>query len=394
MRQLATIQKIKEISAIEGADKLELATVLGWQCVVEKGLYKVGDLVVYCEIDSVLPERPEFEWLRKGNFVDNKVVKGFRIKTRKFRGQFSQGLILPLSILNGKKYKEDVRENPVYNWKEGQAVDVLLDIVKFERPIPANLQGKVKGLFPTFIPKTDETRVQVLQALLTTYKDTECYITEKVDGTSCTMYYNNGVFGVCSRNLELAQDDRTYHESPALVKVGDKIYKANENGEAFGEPITELPNPTENVYWKMAREYDVENKLKTLGFNVAIQGEIFGNGIQKNPLKVPYQKYVLFNIFNIDKQEYLPMEDLLEFSRKVRFEVVPIINDNYKLSDNIQELVELSKGNSVINPERKREGIVIRPIESIVNAKWSSECQAGRISFKAINPEYLVANDE
>jgi len=139
MRKLASIQRIKNLEPIAGADAIEKATVLGWQLVVKKGEFAIGDLCVYCEIDSRLPDRPEFEFLK---------ARGMRIRTVRLRGQISQGICFPLSIL------------PVYtDVQEDTDVTELLDITKYEPPIPAQLAGVAKGLFPSFIPKTDETRV-------------------------------------------------------------------------------------------------------------------------------------------------------------------------------------------------------------------------------------------
>jgi len=119
----------------------------------------------------------------------------------------------------------------------------MLGVTKYEPPIPACLSGIMKGRFPSFIPKTDETRVQVLQQLLSKYKGERCYITEKLDGSSATFFMHNHEFGVCSRNMELLEDDT-------------------------------------NSFWKVAREMDIENKLKELNGNYALQGELIGEGIQ------------------------------------------------------------------------------------------------------------------
>jgi len=219
MRKLASIQRIKALEPIEGADAIEKATVLGWQLVVKKHEFKVGDLVVYCEIDSLMPDKPEFEFLKP---------RGMRVRTIRLRGQVSQGICFPLSIL------------PM-NFAVIEDADCtgILGIEKYEPPMPACLSGIAKGRFPSFIPKTDETRVQVLQKLLDKYKGEKCYITEKVDGSSGTFYINNGEFGVCSRNLELLED-------------------------------------SENSFWKVARLMDIENKLRSLNGNFAIQGELIG----------------------------------------------------------------------------------------------------------------------
>jgi len=168
MRKLASIQRIKSLERIDGADAIEKATVLGWQLVVKKGEFNVGDLCVYCEIDSQMPDRPEFEFLKP---------RGMRIRTIRLRGQVSQGICFPLSIL-----PEGITLG------EGADCTDVLGISKYEPPIPACLNGIVKGAFPGFIPKTDETRVQVLQHILDEFEGARCYVTEKLDGTSCTFY--------------------------------------------------------------------------------------------------------------------------------------------------------------------------------------------------------------
>ncbi len=191
MRKLASIQRIRALEPIAGADAIEKATVLGWQLVVKKGEFETGELCVYVEIDSVLPETEQFEFLRS---------KNFRIKTMKLRGQVSQGICFPLSLL-----PEDA---PV---EEGADVTAWLGITKFEPLIPSSLSGLMKGEFPSFIPKTDETRVQLSEALLIAYAGRPCYITEKLDGTSATYFVKDGVFRVCSRNMELHREERNIY---------------------------------------------------------------------------------------------------------------------------------------------------------------------------------------
>lgn len=332
MRKLASIQKVLEVFPIEGADSIECVKVLGWYCVTKKGEYKPGDLTIYCEVDSVFPEKPEFEFLRGCKF---------RIRTVKRMGQVSQGICFPLNLL------------PIGEYNEGDDVTELLGITKYEPPEPACLGGDTKGNFPSFIIKTDETRVQVLQPLLTKYKDTLCYYSEKVDGSSSSFFYNNRLekpedfFGVCSRNQEL---------------------KYTEN----------------NTFWAMAQKYDLKYKFKFLNKNIAIQGEVLGEGIQGNKYKLKGHDLFVFNIFDIDKYKYLDFEDFMILSSELQLKTVPILDINFKLIDDIDGLVELSKGFSKLNPQVKREGIVIRPLKEM------EERGNGRISFKAINPEFLL----
>jgi RNA ligase (TIGR02306 family) len=360
MRNLASIQRVLEIRPVPNAERVELITVLGWHVVVQKGEFNVGDLCVYCEIDSLLPERPEFEFLRKN---------GFRIRTLRLRGAISQGICFPLTII-GKIDKifpgGDVNvqvddDGNLMSLVEGMDVTELLGITKYEPPEPACLGGDAKGKFPPFLVKSDETRVQVLQVLLDKYNGVKCYYTEKVDGSSYTCYLNNNEFGVCSRNLEL--------------------------------------NETENnSLWKLTRKFDIENKLRKFGKNLSLQGEIYGEGIQKNKYKIKGQNIRFFNVFDIDEQCYYNFNEFVDFIGSLGLETVPVLNTEYVLSNNIDELVELSKGNSVLNPDSPREGIVIRPLVELqdfdITILNDFDLINGRVSFKAINPEFLLKYGE
>lgn len=329
MRKLVTVQKIKEILPIEGADLIEVVKILGWSVVTKKGEFRVGDKVVYAEIDSLFPNKPEFQFLEKVNY---------RIKTIKLRGQISQGICFPLSIL------------PPGDYSEGDEVTDVLGVTKYEPKVPACLEGKVKGSFPGFIPKTDETRVQTLQGLLTKYKGMKCYYSEKLDGSSSTFYLYDGEFGVCSRNIDILEDE-------------------------------------DNVFWQIAKKYDIENKLRSLGLtNIAIQGEIIGDTIQKNKykLKTNERKLYIFNVFDIEDSKYLHFNEMLDIAEALGIPTAPILDTDFELIDDIDKLVELSKGFSMLNPKIKREGIVIRPLKEIVDVRH------GRLSFKAINPEFLL----
>jgi len=333
MRKLASIQKIKNIEPINGADAIEKATVLGWQLVIRKGEFKIGEYCVYCEIDSIMPDKPEFEFVR---------ARSNRIKTVRLRGQISQGICFPLSILpEGIVIKEDMD------------VTEIIGVTKYEPPIPANLAGVVKGNFPSFIPKTDETRIQVLQTVLDSNIGLNCYVTEKLDGSSATFYLKDGSFGVCTRNLELQNDEK-------------------------------------NSLWKYAMAIDLENKLKSLNKNICLQGEIIGEGIQKNKYKLRGQTIYFFNAFDIDNYRYLSIDELQKICFDLDLKLVPIIEENYKLENNIETLIEKSKMKSILNNDAIAEGIVIRPMNEMIE----KEVLNGRLSFKVINPEFLIKYDE
>lgn len=337
MRKLATIQKIKEILPIEGADAIEVAVINSWKVVAAKNVgHKVGDLVIYCEIDSFLPIREEFEFLRKSSYKKmSDGTEGFRLKTIKLRGQISQGLIIPLDTL----LKYGISSDDVY---EGLEVTDVLGIVKYEPPVPAELAGKVKGLFPSFIRKTDEERVQNLSQEYEEYKKEKFYVTEKLDGSSATFYYKDGVFGVCSRNLELLETD-------------------------------------DNTFWKFARQSDLENKLSKLNRNICLQGEIIGEGIQGNHYKIKGQTVKFFTGFDIDKQERIFFPEFVTILHDLSLDYVPVLNNEYgfQLPDTIEDLLKFAEGKSVLNPNTEREGIVIRSMD-------------GSISFKAISNKFLL----
>ena len=349
MRKLASVQIVKDIKPIEGAELIEVAQILGWNVVVKKGDFAIGNKVIYCEIDSILPDRPEFEFLKP---------RGMRIKTIRLKGQISQGICFPVHILSEPFLPKDKAVQNGYDLEEGTDVTENLGITKYEPAIPACLSGIAKGKFPSFIPKTDEIRVQVLQEVLNRYKGTKCYVAEKLDGSSATYFIKDGVFGVCSRNLELLEDN-------------------------------------ENSFWKVAKEYDIEQKLRSVGKNIAIQGELVGEGIQGNKLKIKGQKVYFFNAFDINKFEYLNFFDFNEMLAKIELPIVPIIALDYELENDIDATIRMATIKSQILNDVWAEGIVIRPyIEKLDFILSNMQFHNGRVSFKAINPEFLLKYGE
>jgi RNA ligase (TIGR02306 family) len=336
-RKLASIRIISDIQPIEGADMIELSIVDGWKVVVAKNVgHKVGDMVIYCEIDSFLPIKDEFEFLRKTSYKKmSDGMEGFRLKTIKMRGQVSQGLILPMSVVEYTNVQFEV----------GMDVTNLLGITKYEPPIPAELSGKVKGLFPSFLRKTDEERVQNLTKEYEEWRHQSkhrFYVTEKLDGSSATYYIKDGEFGVCSRNLELLETER-------------------------------------NTFWNVARDLKLEEKLREFGRNLCIQGELIGEGIQGNPYKIKGHTVRFFNVFDIDSRTYygLPMF-LATMQHGLKLETVPLLtNLTMELPQTIDECLAFAEGKSQLNSNTEREGVVIRSMD-------------GTISFKAISNKFLL----
>ena len=369
MRKLASIQTILKIETIEGADQIEKVTVLGWQCVAGKGQFKEGESIIYIEIDAIIPDIEPF-WFIKPKEATND--KWRRIRTRRFLKQISQGLVMPTTILPSGEYKigEDVTE--------------ILGIEKYEPPIPTQLQGLIKGGFPSFIPRTDETRVQVLQDVLTRYKGTQCYITEKVDGSSCTIFLNT--CKVCGGESQSVN-----------VETGEveNCEECQGTGKAFGvcSRNLELKETSGNGFWKVVRETDIEGKLRKIGKNIALQGELCGTGIQKNPLKIDGTKILFFNLFNIDKYQYYDCLEFITFIQEIGLETVPIISTAFALTDDIEVLVRIATRKSAITPKVNAEGIVIRPLIEKVDLQMSSGYSSGRLTFKSVNPEYLLEHD-
>lgn len=335
MRKLARIETIRNIEPIPGADNIEVATVQSWKIVTQKGLHKINDEIIYCELDSFLPVRPEFEFLRKSCYrkmADGS--EGFRLKTMKLRGQISQGLILPKSILGESSSKFSV----------GDEVTGQLGIVKYEPPIPACLAGEVKGMFPGFIPKTDEERIQNLTDRYQEFLTEEFYVTEKLDGASATYYLRDGEFGACSRGLDLKETDN-------------------------------------NSFWKIARLLKIEEGLRAMNKNLAIQGELIGEGIQGNLYKLKGQTLRVFNVFDIDAYEYLPFDEFVKVVEDLNLTTVPILETNFKLQENVQDLIASAESASVVNQAQSREGIVLR-------SKGKN-----RISFKVISNKFLEKHE-
>lgn len=348
MRHLATVQTIKDLQPIEGADAIEVATVLGWHVVVKKGEFKVGDKCIYFEVDSFLPADDwRYEFLKKGGtkkmLINGIEEEGIRLRTIRLRGQVSQGLCLPITIIQqslGRDFLE-----------EGNDVSEILGIYKYEPPVPAQLSGVAKGPFPSFIPKTDEPRIQGCPDILERYKNTPFYMTEKIDGSSVTIYLKDGELNVCSRNLNLLETE-------------------------------------ENTYWKIVRQMGIEEKLQQFP-HIALQGELVGEGINGNRLKLKGQTIYFYNAYHIEAGEYLSYLDFYKFIvTEIKLPIVPLIDDSFYLPKTVDELVAEATKKSILNPGVLAEGIVIRAMDE------TRDLDIGRLSFKVINPEYLLKHGE
>ena len=333
MRKLATVRKIDELNPIPGADAIECAVLGGWKVVAQKGLYEVGDLAVYFEIDSWMP----FElapFLSKGKEPrEFEGIKGERLKTIKLRGQLSQGLLMPM-----REIVEHIG-NPLRVFNEGEDLSESLGIVKWEKPVNAQLAGVCKGNFPSLIPKTDQERVQNLKNEIQAAYDSglKFEVTEKLEGSSMTCYKIDGEFGVCSRNMDLKRDEN-------------------------------------NSFWKVAIEQDIEGKM---GFsdNFAIQGELIGPGVQGNIYKLNQLQFHVYDIYDIKEGTYMNPADRRDIIARMGLTHVPVLMEEMMLLT-MDEILAAAEDKSVL-ADTEREGIVFKQVD-------------GGMTFKAISNKYLL----
>lgn len=337
-RKLASVQYVHGITPIEGADNIECAHVLGWKCVVKKGEFKVGDYCVYFEVDSFLPICAQYEFLRKNCYKNDSFMgEGFRLKTQRFRGQISQGLILPVSILSHAK-----------EYSLGEDVSDILQVRKWEIEETVTSSGTIIGEMPHGIPKTDELRVQAYPELLDEFAGLKYYISTKLDGTSVTMYWKDGKFGVCGRNYEYADDGKC-------------------------------------AMWEYAKQHQIEQRLRANKLcDLAIQGEFCGGGIQKNRLRLQHPEWYIFTIIDLQTNKRVDLERQQELCELLGLCMVPIeeVGDNFAYSS-VEKLLERAKGK--YDSGMNKEGIVIRPVVPVY-----SKIVEGPLSMKIINNEYLL----
>jgi RNA ligase (TIGR02306 family) len=328
----ATIQKILDTRPAENSDNLDVVKVLGWQIVTKRNEFSVGDLICFVEIDSLLPDsNPAFEFLRN---------KKFRIKTVKLRGNLSQGIVFPMSILP---------ETDNVLFLEDTDVSEILGIIHYEKPIPASLRGQIKGNFPAYVSRTDEPRIQSYPGVIEEFRGVECYSTVKCDGTSSSFINKDGDIWICSRNWG-------YKETNELL------------------------------YWQIAKKFNIEDVLKDAG-NIAIQGEICGPSIQKNRMQLTSHEIFIFDVWDIDKQEYFDFPELRDFCTRYEIPMVPLA-DIFIFNHTIEQLLEMAKG-VYQGTQNRREGIVIRP-----TINRFSEALKRRLSVKILNNDYLLKDEE
>lgn len=368
MRKLATIRKIAEIKPIEGADAIEHCRVDGWWVVGKKGEFQIGDLVLYFEIDSWVPTELA-PFLSKGKDPrEYNGVKGERLKTVKLRGALSQGLLLPVESITTELVLDEHRYRFCdVMWNEGEDVTELLNIQKYEPPLPAQLRGKIAGNFPNWLRKTDEARIQNCFKDVSLRLNESWTIEEKVDGSSLTVGYRKGdfildkegqpiseEFAICSRNLALKLDDDN------------------------------------NTYVKTVDSTGILAALKVYGRNLGISGELIGEGVQGNKYDIKGHRWLVFNIFDVDTGKYVSAEERQLIIRDLvalgaTIEQVPVIAavGTTQLDGlSVDDFLEMAEGKSALNPKTEREGLVFKNQTD------------PDISFKAISNRWLLKTGE
>ena len=340
MRKLASVRRVSEIQPIPGADAIVCATVDGWKVVVKKDEFIPGDLAVYFEVDSWIPNLIA-PFLSKGKEPKEfNGIKGERLRTVKLRGQLSQGLLVHLGAIDipwKNEYKED-----------GYDLTEVLGIQKYEPPVSAQLAGIVRGAWPSWIPKTDEERIQ---NLVNEWNDisNDCYeVTEKLEGSSMTVAMIEDEFIVCSRNLNLEES-------------------------------------ATNSFWEQAHRYNIKQKLIDAQIsNIAIQGELVGEGVQGNHYDLKGRDFYVFAMYNIETGSYVSPSERRYLCELFGLKHVPVINEAYYITgafDNnrtVEDVLTSADGYSMINASKLREGLVFKSLSNDTN------------HWKAVSNEYLL----
>lgn len=337
-RKLASVRKILDVKSIQGADKICAYSIDGWWVVDSVGKYNVGQLVIYLEPDSWVPHDLAPFLTKPGHEPKEfEGIKGQRLRTIKLRGQLSQGLVLPLSVL---MYYFDVAE-------EGADATEILGIKKWEKALHPSLAGTARGNFPTLIPKTDQDRIQNKRREFNQeFRQHEWEVTEKLHGSSATYFLDpEGVFHVCSRNLDLKFDEN-------------------------------------NAYWKIAIKYDIENQMRAKSyFGYAIQGELIGEGINGNQYGIQGLDFYVFDVYHVG-DGYLTGDVRHALVTELGLKHVPVLDTYVEIEENnLDFFIAYADGPSALNGSN-REGLV-----------WKSE-RDGNVSFKVVSNKWLLGGGE
>ena len=429
-RKLASIRRIADVTAVPNADRLELALVDGWDVVTGKGQFVKGDLVVFFEIDSVLPGETDERFA--GDDYAFLKSKKFIIKSARIRGVVSQGLVVgakslfdavPLAdVLRGA----DAAEEPAVisehadaarlpqTWQDALEHEYGGDIAQLERAVlgcdvtallnvskhvtpdagPSAGRSDMRGDFPPFLVKTSEQRIQnVFGRMAERLESASVVATDKVDGTSATFFRRGETFGVCSRNCLLKR--------PAWARVDGVEYAEGEMDENKAE------NDGGDVYWDIASRLDIEAKLAALDDDMCIQGEIVGPRIQSNYYGFVRTAFFMFSAYTVADKRRLTHDELQALGERLGIRCVPVVWTNRVLGKtDSRSIVVDAEGASILREHADAADL-------ISEAQWAKMSKKGRakkqdvegilreglvirsldpplFSFKAISPSFLL----
>lgn len=351
-----TVTKIVELVPHPNADRLELATVYGWNCVVPKGVYKPGDLCVYIPIDSILPGAVESKVF--GETTKVKLSKS-RVKTIKLRGAISQGLVVDPTILG------------LSNVKEEEDVTTKLGITKYEPPAESTPQSQAQQVSkalanPSFHKYTGLENIKNYPTVFE--PGDEVIVTEKIHGTN----FRAGWV--------------PFHADTLLKKIKKFLFLAPKYEFVYGSHNVQLQSKSLesgetqlNVYAEAVKNYNLKEVLKP---GEVVYGEVYGDGVQKGykyGCGNGVRKLVAFDIMK--DGTYLSPVEFSKRATEAQLETAPVL---YAGIFNLEHVKSLSKGDSVLAPVQKvREGVVVKPL-------IESKCFIGRKVLKVISDEYLL----
>jgi RNA ligase (TIGR02306 family) len=343
-RCMARIVNIDKIDNVEGADSIELAFVLGWQCVVKKNEFKVGEKAIYVSLDSVASP----------DDINLGFLEGKYVKTRKIMKTLSQGVLLKLDCITKKDPSIDLTL-----LKIGYDVSSVLDVFKYVNPEEKEIyesDGKstgnkdTKSKFPDYVPKTDEERLQNKVHILRNLIGKNIVITRKEDGSSGTYIFNNGNFIIASRNF---------------IVYDSSLENKSESSSS-------------SLYQEISKKFNIVESMKRFGKNIALQGEIVGPKVNGNKLKLAEYDYRIFNIYDIDNKKYIDWNEVKMIARELRLNTVPELflgpmteEFTFDYLMHMAESLEYIKG-------QKAEGIVVKTLDN-------------KTSFKVISNKYLMS---
>lgn len=368
MRKLVTIRKIGKKYPIKEKDRIELCAVDGWTVITKKDEFQEGDYCVFFEIDSFLPLEDKYSFLEKYKRT-NQGKEGYRIKTMKMAGVISQGLALPINLFPEiKNHFIDDQNKMTSEYLLNPDISEMLGVIKYDTSF-LNTKNNTNNVslspFPSFIPQTDQERIQNLINYFDIHKDTKFEETLKLDGSSMTCYkvtkklnifqkilkffniIKDTHYGVCSRNFEIS--------------------------------LTKDSNEGELNFWAASKKYNLQEKIPP---GYAVQGELVGPKIQSNHEKVQDLEFYCFDVYDIEHERYLDPAERRDFCRFHNIPHVPVVNESveiFKELKNLDDLLKRVEGPSM-NPQTNSEGRVYKSYTGV--------------SFKVISNKYLLKNEK